>query len=92
MGAPLPVRELVLEGEAIALRPDGRPQPFQATMSRFGRSKDVAAARGQVALSPFFFDLLYLREGDGPLVALPYAERAARLATTVDRNGCCRAS
>jgi DNA ligase-1 len=81
----LPARELVLEGEAIALRPDGRPQPFQATMSRFGRSRNVAAAREQAALSPFFFDLL-LREGEGPLVALPYAERAARLAETVERE------
>jgi DNA ligase-1 len=79
----LPVRELVVEGEAIALRPDGRPQPFQATMSRFGRSKNVAAARGQVPLSSFFFDLL-LRDGEGPLVALPYAERAQRLAALVD--------
>jgi DNA ligase-1 len=79
----LPVRELVLEGEAIALRPDGRPQPFQATMSRFGRSKNVAAAREQVRLSPFFFDLL-LRDGEGPLVTLPYEARAARLAATVE--------
>jgi DNA ligase 1 len=81
----LPVRELVIEGEAIALRPDGRPQPFQATMSRFGRSKNVAAAREQVRLSPFFFDLL-LREDEGPLVGLPYAERAARLAATVEKE------
>jgi DNA ligase-1 len=43
----------------------------------------VAAAREQVTLSPFFFDLL-LREGEGPLVALPYTERAARLASVVD--------
>ena len=34
----LPVRDLVLEGEAIALRPDGRPRPFQVTMRRLGRS------------------------------------------------------
>jgi ATP-dependent DNA ligase len=38
----LPVREAVLDGEAIALRPEGRPQPFQITMRRLGRSKDVA--------------------------------------------------
>ena len=41
----LPVRELIADGEAIALRPDGRPQPFQVTASRFGRSVDVAAAQ-----------------------------------------------
>jgi DNA ligase-1 len=79
----LPARELVLEGEAIALRADGRPHPFQATMSRFGRSKDVAAAREQLALSPFFFDLL-LADGEGSLVARPYADRAMVLAALVD--------
>jgi DNA ligase-1 len=78
----VPFREFVLEGEAIALRADGRPQPFQATMSRFGRSKNVAEARAQLSLSSFFFDLLLL-EGDGPLVALPYAERVERLARVV---------
>ena len=78
----LPPRELVLEGEAIALRPSGKPQPFQVTMRRLGRSKDVAAARQEVPLSSFFFDCLFL-EGEGPLVGLPYAERADRLARTV---------
>src|SRR5262249_23807985 len=52
----LPAREAVLEGETIALRPDGRPQPFQLTMSRIGRSRDVEAARRAVPLSSFFFD------------------------------------
>lgn len=75
-------RELVLEGEAIALRADGRPQPFQATMSRFGRSRNVAAAREQVPLHFFFFDALLL-EGEGPLVTLPWSERIERLARTV---------
>jgi DNA ligase-1 len=50
-------------------------------MRRLGRSKDVEAARRQLPLSPFFFDLLHL-EGE-PLVDLPYAERAARLAGLV---------
>ena len=76
-------RELVLEGEAIAMRADGRPLPFQETMSRFGRSKDVAAARAAVPLTSFFFDVL-LRSGEGSLVALPYAERARMLAETVE--------
>ena len=74
----LPVREVVVEGEALALRPDGRPRPFQETMRRLGRSKDVEAARSTLPLSSFFFDLLYL-EGEGPLVGLSYAERVARL-------------
>ena len=32
---------LVLDGEAIALHPDGRPQPFQVTGSRFGSRRSV---------------------------------------------------
>ena len=75
-------RELLLEGETIALRSDGRPQPFQVTMRRFGRSKDVEAARRELPLSSFFFDCLH-REGEGALIALPYAERMQRLAGVV---------
>jgi DNA ligase-1 len=75
-------RELVLEGEAIALRADGRPHPFQVSMRRLGRSKDVEGARQELPLSSFFFDCLFL-EGEGPLVALPYAERVERLAGIV---------
>ena len=75
-------REIVVEGEAIAMRADGRPHAFQVTGSRIGRSKDVAAARLATPLASFFFDCLYL-EGEGPLVALPYAERAERLARLV---------
>jgi len=74
----LPVREAVVEGEALALRPDGRPRPFQETMRRLGRSKDVDSVRTELPLSPFFFDLMFL-EGEGSLVSLPYAERVARL-------------
>src|SRR5207249_1517905 len=37
----LPARELILDGEAIALRADGTPLPFQTTMRRFGRRLDV---------------------------------------------------
>lgn len=73
----LPHREIVLEGEAIALRPDGRPQPFQVTMRRFGRTKNVEAIRREIPLSFYFFDLLYL---DGrSLIALPYRQRFERL-------------
>jgi ATP-dependent DNA ligase I len=43
----LPVRTAVLDGEAIALRPDGRPHPFQVT-----------ATRGS-GLTSLFFDVLH---------------------------------
>ena len=78
----LPARELVVEGEAIALRADGRPHPFQVTMSRFGSTVDVKGHRDRVPLSTVFFDCLYL-EGEGPLVSLPYGERFERLSRVV---------
>jgi len=49
---------LILDGEAIALRANGRPHPFPVTMSRFGSQQDPHAA--EVRLSVFFFDCLYL--------------------------------
>jgi DNA ligase-1 len=73
----LPASELIADGEAIALRPDGRPQPFQVTGSRFGRSVDVAAARTAQPLSVFFFDILH-RDGIDLLDA-PTSVRTAAL-------------
>ena len=80
----LPVRELIADGEAIALRPDGRPHPFQVTASRFGRSVDVAAARSALPLSVFFFDVLH-RDGIDLLDA-PTSERTAALDDVVPQR------
>lgn len=55
----LPAREVILDGEAIALRQDGTPHPFQVTMSRFGRRLEVDRHRATVPLTPFFFDVLW---------------------------------
>jgi DNA ligase-1 len=68
----LPVRSLVLDGEAIALRADGRPLPFQETMRRFGRRLDDAA-RAERPLRGFYFDCLHLDGRD--LLASPAQER-----------------
>jgi DNA ligase-1 len=56
----LPARRLILDGEAIALRPDGSPLPFQTTMKRFGRKRDVAALQAELPLVGQFFDCLYV--------------------------------
>jgi len=71
-----PARELILDGEAIALRADGRPHPFQVTMSRFGSQQDPRAA--ERPLSVFFFDCLYK---DGT-VLFDHATRERRAALT----------
>src|SRR5437879_1060274 len=73
-----PARELILDGETIALRPEGTPYPFQETMRRFGRKLDVEALRATLPLSVFFFDCL-LAEGED-LTARPARERFDALA------------
>jgi DNA ligase-1 len=77
----MPAREIVLDGEAIALRPDGTPHPFQITMRRFGRKLDVAALQHQLPITPMFFDALYL-DGD-PLVDEPLTRRVTLLGEQV---------
>ncbi len=69
----LPVESVVLDGEAIALRPDGRAHPFQVTMGRFGTRLAVEELRRSVPLSAFFFDLLHLDGED--LIDRPGTER-----------------
>ncbi|GAA4706613.1 ATP-dependent DNA ligase [Phytohabitans rumicis] len=72
----LPSREIVLDGEAMALDASGRPRPFQETASR-------AATRGApvTVLSPYFFDVLHLDGAD--LLDAPGRERWAALAGAV---------
>jgi DNA ligase-1 len=74
----LPARQLLLDGEVIALRPDRSPLPFQVTMRRFGRKLDVARMREELPLTPFFFDLLHLDGRD--VLDRPAGERFAALA------------
>lgn len=77
----LPARELILDGEAIVLRPDGMPQPFQQTMRRFGRKLDVERLQSELPITPLFFDVLYL---DGqPLIDEPLMRRAGILSDQV---------
>jgi DNA ligase-1 len=73
----LPAHQLILDGEVIALAPDGRPLPFQETMRRFGRKLDVDALRATLPLTPFCFDLLH-HDGEDLLDA-PLSIRLARL-------------
>jgi DNA ligase-1 len=79
--AALPAANLVLDGEVLALRPDGSPLPFQTTMRRFGRRLGVAAMRGALPLRVFFFDCLH---ADGEtLIDAPATQRFAALADAV---------
>jgi DNA ligase-1 len=75
---PLAARELILDGETIALAPGGRPHPFQVTMRRFGRRLEVERLRAELPLAVFFFDCLR-RDGED-LADLPSSGRFAALA------------
>lgn len=77
----LPEPELVLDGEVLALRPDGKPYPFQETMRRFGRKLDVETMRQSLPLSAFFFDCLYC--AGRSLLDAPTTERIAMLEAVV---------
>lgn len=73
----LPARELILDGEIISFAPDGRPQPFQVTMRRFGRKLDLDRLRLELPLTPVWFDILYY---DGrSLIDHPQSERFTML-------------
>ncbi|HVT66993.1 MAG TPA: ATP-dependent DNA ligase [Trebonia sp.] len=78
----LPVRDAVFDGELIALRPDGRPYPFQDTAARAATEAPPAqSGAGATPLSVFLFDVLHLDGAD--LIDLPDAERHAALASVV---------
>jgi DNA ligase-1 len=57
--AAIPAETLVLDGEAIALRPDGRPEPFQVTGARTASTRDPAQLRAQTPLTTYVFDVLH---------------------------------
>ena len=85
--AGLPVNSVILDGEVLALHADGRPLPFQVTMSRFGHGRAPdgsagtagAADRGATvrSLQAFYFDCLHLDGED--LIDRPLHERLAAL-------------
>ena len=76
----LPVRDAVLDGEAIALDADQRPLPFQVTASR------AARRTGASALSLRLFDCLHLDGED--LIDHAARDRIAALAARVPAALC----
>ncbi|OLP03873.1 ATP-dependent DNA ligase [Mycolicibacterium porcinum] len=76
----LSATELIADAEAIALRPDGRPHPFQVTAARFGRK----TPHDLEPLSVFIFDLLHIDGRD--LLDLPTEQRMASLDALVPQD------
>jgi DNA ligase-1 len=80
----LAVRSVVLDGESLALKPDGRPEPFQVSASRLGSRLDVERLRASLPLTTFVFDILHLDGED--LVDHPSQARHAALASVVEES------
>jgi len=81
----LAARELILDGEAIALRKDGSPEPFQITMRRFGRKLQTGELHNTLPLTPFFFDVLHLDGRD--ILDEPAEQRFSALDTLLGAKG-----
>lgn len=78
----LPCHEVVLDAEAVALRSDGSPEPFQVTMSRFSRQKETVDGPSELPLVVRVFDVLLL---DGvEKVDEPLSSRRAELEKLLD--------
>jgi DNA ligase-1 len=76
--AALPYDRLVLDGEALAVRSDGRPETFQVIASRTASSVDVAGVAERTPLVAYFFDLLHVDGRD--LLEVPMSERQSVMA------------
>ena len=67
----------ILDAEVVATGTDGRPFPFQELMRRFRRVHGIETAAGEIPLSLYLFDCLYL---DGrSLIDEPYEARWQKL-------------
>jgi DNA ligase-1 len=76
-----PAEQLVLDGEAIAFAPNGRPHAFQVTMRRFGRKLEVARLQAELPMRAFYFDCL--RRDELSLAERPARERFAAMSEVV---------
>ena len=68
----------ILDGEIVVTTDDGRPRPFSALQPRLKKTVPDAELVRENPVKYLVYDLLY--EGEESLLALPFAERRARLA------------
>jgi DNA ligase-1 len=73
----LKAKQAILDGEVIAVGPDGRPQPFQEVMRRFGRERDVEQQQKDIPVQLYLFDVLLVNAK--ACLDLPNASRWQKL-------------
>lgn len=69
----LRARDAIVEGEVIAVAPNGRARPFQILMRRVGREREVESKQQEIPVKLYLFDCLY-RDGLA-LLERPNTER-----------------
>jgi DNA ligase-1 len=70
-------RQVILDGEVVAVDSKGKPFPFQVIMRRFGRTKGVQTTSHRGRLLLYIFDILQLN--GVVLVDEPYSKRRTQL-------------
>jgi DNA ligase-1 len=76
---------VVLDGEIVAVAPDGRPRPFQALQPRLRKGAPTREEMAEAPVCLVVFDIL--SDGGETLLSRPWSERRARLEAFVERNG-----
>jgi DNA ligase-1 len=74
-------KEVILEGEVVAVDDRGFPIPFQHLMRRFRRIREIEDAAERIPVNLFLFDILFLDAQS--LLSLPYVQRRQLLAQKV---------
>jgi len=67
------VKEVLLEGEVVAIGADGKPLPFQDLMRRFRRVHELGDMVKRIPLKLHLFDIVYFNGKS--LIDTPYRER-----------------
>ena len=75
-------KEVIVDGEVVAIGKNGRPLPFQDLMRRFKRMHLVKELVKEIPLKLYLFDILYLDKRS--LIDAPYRERREKLSGVCD--------
>jgi DNA ligase-1 len=76
-------KEVILEGEVVAVDNQGFPIPFQHLMRRFRRVHEIANTAEKIPLKLYLFDILFLN-GEN-LISRSYVQRRQELSANAGR-------
>jgi DNA ligase-1 len=77
-------KNVILDGEAVALGKDKRPMAFQEILRRFRRKYDISTTAVEIPLYLNLFDILYLNNIS--LIDIPLIKRREKLEEVCDKS------